>query len=79
MLRPSVEELTSYADFTFDRLRSFYLQNLQVAKKPYDALAEAKLLFKESHHTAAFIHAAIASEVAIKAYSLANPSSWVGL
>lgn len=62
------EELTGdiVSDFTFDRLRSFYVQHPKAGQKPYGALTEARLLFKESHFTAAFIHAVIVSEVTIK-------------
>jgi hypothetical protein len=54
------------ASFTFERLRSFYDKERTIAEKPFDALAEARRLLQTPHNTAAFIHAAIASEVMLR-------------
>jgi len=53
-------------NFTTERLRSFYDKEPTVAEKPFNALAEARRLIQTPHHTAAFIHAAIASEVMLR-------------
>lgn len=56
--------------FTAERLRSFYDKEPTVAERPFNALAEARRLLETPHHTAAFIHAAIASEVILRAVVL---------
>jgi len=53
-------------NFTAERLRSFYHKEPTIAERPVKALAEARQLLQTPHHTAAFIHAAIASEVMLK-------------
>ncbi len=54
------------ANFTFDRLRAVYDKEPAIAEKAIGALAEARLLLQTPHYTAAFIHAAITSEVMLK-------------
>jgi hypothetical protein len=53
-------------NFTAQRLRATYDKEPAIAEKPFRALAEARLLLQTPHCTAAFIHAAIASEVMLK-------------
>jgi hypothetical protein len=53
-------------NFTFERLRALYDKEPTIAEKPFKALAEARLLVQTPHQTAAFIHAAVASEVMLK-------------
>src|SRR3989442_12133888 len=54
------------ANFTAERLRSYYDKEPTIAEKPFKALAEARQLLQTPHQTAAFIQAAIASEVILK-------------
>jgi hypothetical protein len=67
-----VEHVTKEAveNFTAERLCSFYDKEPTIAEKPFKALAEARQLLLTPHHTAAFIHAAIVSEVMLKAVVL---------
>jgi hypothetical protein len=62
------EELTPEIidEFTSERLTSFYNTHPDVAEKPFKALVEARALIQESHETAAFLYAVIATEVNIK-------------
>jgi hypothetical protein len=53
-------------EFKSERLTSYFDSNRTVAEKPFRALTEARKLLTDSHETAAFIHAVIASEVTIK-------------
>jgi hypothetical protein len=53
-------------NFTSQRLCALYDKEPAIAEKPFKTLAEARLLVQTPHHTAAFIHAAIASEVMLK-------------
>lgn len=54
------------AEFKSERLTSYLDSHRTIAEKPFRALAEARKLQSDSHETAAFIHAVIASEVTIK-------------
>src|SRR6266404_1473048 len=53
-------------NFTAERLCSFFDNEPELAQKPFNALAEARQLLQTPHYTAAFIHAAIASEVMLR-------------
>ena len=50
-------------NFTAERLRSFYDSAPTIAEKAINSLAESRRLLQTPHHTAAFIHAVIATEV----------------
>lgn len=52
-------------EFATDRLRSFYLQNPSLLKRPVDALQEARKLLG-NHVVAAQVFAAIAAELGLK-------------
>lgn len=52
-------------EFTFERLQSYYIDNLLLAKPAFDALTEARTL-AGLNATAGFIFAAIAMEVGLK-------------
>ena len=54
------------AEFTTERLQSFYTENPLIAEAPFRALNEARQLFAESHYSAAFVFASIAIETGIK-------------
>jgi len=54
------------ASFTGERLCSYYNKEPKVAEKPFKSLAEARLLLQTPHCTAAFLHAAVATEVVLK-------------
>lgn len=62
------EEISKEAvrEFTAERLTSFYDRDPRIAEKPIVSLMQARLLLQTPHHTAAFIHAAIASEVMLR-------------
>jgi hypothetical protein len=47
-------------------LRALYNKEPSIAEKPFKSLTEARLLLQTPHHTAAFIHAAITTEVMLK-------------
>lgn len=53
-------------NFTAERFRSFYDRETAIAEKPYCSLVQARALILTTHHTAAFLHAAIASEVMLR-------------
>jgi len=53
-------------NFTAERLCALYNKEPAIAEKPFKTLTEARLLLHTPHHTAAFIHAVIASEVMLK-------------
>ncbi|MHB8523256.1 MAG: hypothetical protein ACYDH9_21225 [Limisphaerales bacterium] len=53
-------------NFTAERLRSIYDREPAIAEKPCHSLAQARALILTPYHTAAFIHAAIASEVMLR-------------
>lgn len=63
-----VEQVSKEAveNFTFERLRASYDKEPTISEKAFRALAEARQLLQTPHYTAAFIHAAIASEVLLK-------------
>src|SRR5512140_3489463 len=53
-------------NFTAERLCSFYAKEPTIAENPVKSLAEARLLLQTPHSTAAFLHAAVATEVVLK-------------
>jgi len=63
-----LEELYSehIAEFTLERLQSFYTDNPSVAQAPLRALGEAREMFAQGYHSAALVFAYIATEVGIK-------------
>lgn len=54
------------AEFTSERLQSFYVENPLIADASLRALREARELFAQGHYSAALVFAFVAAEVGIK-------------